>query len=68
MLLAGAPSIRDVIAFPKTTAAQCLLTGAPAGVAGDQLQALHVRPAEAAPRAEAVAAAGGGGGSGNGSG
>lgn len=40
MLLAGASSIRDVIAFPKTTTAQCLLTGAPASVAPEQLKDL----------------------------
>ncbi|KAH7623668.1 putative Aspartate--tRNA(Asp/Asn) ligase [Nannochloris sp. 'desiccata'] len=43
MLLAGVPSIRDVIAFPKTTAAQCALTGAPATVAQDQIEALHLK-------------------------
>jgi aspartyl-tRNA synthetase len=43
MLLAGVPSIRDVIAFPKTTAAQCALTGAPATVAEDQIDALHLK-------------------------
>ena len=41
---AGATSIRDVIAFPKSTAGQCLLTGAPATVADAQLQELHVVP------------------------
>ncbi len=39
---AGAASIRDVIAFPKTTAAQCLLMEAPAQVADAQLAELHV--------------------------
>lgn len=43
MLLAGAESIRDVIAFPKTQKATCLLTGAPAPVGGRQLRELHLR-------------------------
>ena len=47
MCLAGAPSIRDVIAFPKSTAGQCLLTGAPASVSAAQLRDLHVAPAAA---------------------
>ena len=42
-LLAGAESIRDVIAFPKTQRAQCLLTGAPSGVDETQLRELHIR-------------------------
>ncbi|MEA5581018.1 aspartate--tRNA ligase [Nodularia harveyana UHCC-0300] len=42
MLLAGEESIRDVIAFPKTQQARCLLTDAPSGVDVKQLKELHV--------------------------
>ena len=42
-LMARADSIRDVIAFPKTQRAQCLLTGAPSAVDENQLRELHVR-------------------------
>jgi len=42
MLLAGEESIRDVIAFPKTQQARCLLTEAPAGVDAKQLKELQV--------------------------
>ncbi|NEP02864.1 MAG: aspartate--tRNA ligase [Symploca sp. SIO2E9] len=42
MLLAGEESIRDVIAFPKTQQASCLLTDAPSGVDAKQLKELHV--------------------------
>ncbi|MBQ4132353.1 MAG: hypothetical protein IJD04_01285, partial [Desulfovibrionaceae bacterium] len=48
MLLAGASSIRDVIAFPKTQKAQCLLTNAPNSVAPKQLRELHLRLREKA--------------------
>jgi aspartyl-tRNA synthetase len=42
MVLAGATSLRDVIAFPKTTAARALFEGAPSPVADDELLALHI--------------------------
>jgi len=43
MLMAGAGSIRDVMAFPKTQSASCLLTAAPSEVAPAQLRELHVK-------------------------
>lgn len=42
MLLAGEESIRDVIGFPKTQQARCLMTSAPSGVDDKQLKELHV--------------------------
>jgi aspartyl-tRNA synthetase len=53
-LMTGAESIRDVIAFPKTQRAQCLLTQAPSPVDEKQLKELHIRlraPATVAPAA-----------------
>jgi len=47
MLLAGAPSLRDVIAFPKTTAARALFEGAPTAIPADELSALHLKPTSA---------------------
>ena len=43
MLITGAHSIRDVIAFPKTQTANCLLTSAPSTVTAEQLRELHLR-------------------------
>ena len=43
MLLCGESSIRDVIAFPKTQKAACLLTDAPSDTSKQQLEELHLR-------------------------
>jgi aspartyl-tRNA synthetase len=50
MLMAGADSIRDVIAFPKTQTASCLLTNAPGEVSAEQLKETGIRLR--APRTE----------------
>ncbi|MCC5871776.1 MAG: aspartate--tRNA ligase [Gammaproteobacteria bacterium] len=47
MLMAGAGAIRDVIAFPKTQTASCLMTSAPSTVDAHQLRDLHIRLREA---------------------
>jgi aspartyl-tRNA synthetase len=43
MLLAGATSIRDVIAFPKTQSASCLLTSAPGAISAQQMREVGIR-------------------------
>jgi aspartyl-tRNA synthetase len=43
MLLSDTTNIRDVIAFPKTQSASCLLTNAPGGVSDDQLDELNIK-------------------------
>ena len=46
MMMAGADSIREVIAFPKTQSASCLLTSAPSAASKRQLKELGIRPAK----------------------
>jgi aspartyl-tRNA synthetase len=43
MVMVGAAAIRDVIAFPKTQTASCLMTAAPSSVDAGQLKDLHIR-------------------------
>lgn len=52
MLMTGSSSIRDVMAFPKTQSAACLLTNAPSPVSDEQLKELNIRLRKA-PTAEA---------------
>lgn len=52
MLMSGADSIRDVMAFPKTQSASCLLTSAPSAVSDQQMKDLHLRTRARAPSPE----------------
>ncbi len=52
MLMSGASSIRDVMAFPKTQTASCLLTNAPSEVSTRQLRDLHIKLREREKAAE----------------
>ena len=55
-LMTKAESIRDVIAFPKTQRAQCLLTQAPSPVDEKQLRELHIRLRNPLPAGKAEGA------------
>jgi aspartyl-tRNA synthetase len=50
MILSGAKSLRDVIAFPKSQRAVCMLTDAPSGVDSRQLRDLGIRAVAAEPQ------------------
>jgi aspartyl-tRNA synthetase len=50
MLLSGAKSLRDVIAFPKSQRAVCMLTDAPSPVDAKQLRELGIRTIAADPQ------------------
>ena len=52
MLMTGSSSIRDVMAFPKTQSASCLLTSAPSAVSELQLKELNIRLRKQATLAE----------------
>ena len=51
MLMTGSQSIRDVIAFPKTQTAHCVMTDAPGAVESGQLRELGIRLRETAKEA-----------------